>query len=95
MENLAKEIREHLAAYLAGDLQAEDFRGWFASALRDVHKSNDPEAEELAHAVEWEFCDFERGVSSEEIRQNLSRLAGISSARHPLHQLPRHVGSQD
>jgi hypothetical protein len=75
MTKLSNEIRQELSRYLAGDLQPADFRNWFAVVLRDVHKSNDPAAEELAHAVEWEFCDLERGVSPQQVRDNLRSMA--------------------
>ena len=76
-----KELQKKLAEYTSGLLPVEEFRAWFAPVLRDVHRSGDADAEKLAHAVEWEFCDLERGVSSDAIlKENLSRLARVAVA---------------
>jgi hypothetical protein len=81
MTELTKEIRKQVAQYVAGDLEPNDFRDWFALQLRDVHKMNDPEAEELVHSIEWEFLDVERGISTEQVaRQNLLQIA-VSEVR--------------
>ena len=71
----AKEIREQLRQYLAGALDRTAFRDWFAVTLRDVHASSDPSAEQLAHAVEWAFCDLECGAAVEQVRGNLTALS--------------------
>ena len=76
MSKLTKEIRERLGQYLTGDLAPAEFRDWFALALRDVHKANDPGAEDLLHSIEWNFFDLERGILSEQVlKQNLFHLA--------------------
>lgn len=71
----AKEIREQLNRYLAGDVDPATFRDWFAVVLRDVHTSIDPQAEELAHSIEWAFSDLDRGAAPEQVRDNLAALA--------------------
>jgi len=82
---LANQIRNQLARYTSNDLDMRAFRDWFAPVLRDVHKSGEADAESLAHAVEWEFLDFERGVSSEVfLKENLSRLASVAVANPPV-----------
>lgn len=73
---LAKELRKQLARYTSDDLDMKAFRDWFLPVLRDVHKSGDAEAEKLAHEVEWEFVDLERGLlpSENALKANLSQL---------------------
>ena len=76
----ANEIRERLSLYLSGQLPPAEFRDWFVPVLRDAQ---DPEAEALAHSIEWEFLDLERhtldlerGISGpRQVRENLLRLA--------------------
>lgn len=76
----AKEIREQLGKYVAGDVQPEEFRDWFALVLRDVHQSDDAEAETLVNAIEWEFLDRERGLLTDAtLRDQLERLACTAS----------------
>ncbi len=79
MSKLSNEIRQQLSRYLADDIQPSVFRDWFALVLRDVHKSNDSEAEELAHAVEWQFCDLENGAMPQQVRENLLVLSRAQS----------------
>jgi hypothetical protein len=77
-ELTAGTIREQLTRYLVGDLDAAAFRDWFALVLRDVHKSDDKDAEPLAHAIEWAFSDLERQLcSGVALREKLSRLARL------------------
>lgn len=77
------QLRKKLAEYTSGKLSLADFREWFAPVLRDAHKA-DSETEKLAHAVEWEFCDLTRRVSSElTMKENLSRLARVALSDPP------------
>ena len=71
----ANEMRSHLDLYLTGQCSLEQFEDWFAPVLRDVHKLNDPEAEGLANAIEWAFCDLERGVPPGLVRRAFLKLA--------------------
>jgi hypothetical protein len=73
-ELTTKQIKEQLSRYLTGDLEPAEFRDWFALVLRDVHKSTDQNLEELAHEIEWAFCDLDRGVPSEKVRDALAQL---------------------
>jgi len=74
---LEKKIRNQFALYNSGRLDMKEFRHWFAPFLRDVHKTGDADLEKFAHAVEWEFLDYERGLVSEpELKQELARLVG-------------------
>jgi hypothetical protein len=74
---LEKKIRNQLALYTSGGLDMEKFRHWFAPVLRDVHNSGEAGAERLAHLIEWEFVDFERGMTPDEtvLRSKLKELA--------------------
>jgi hypothetical protein len=75
MSSLTNEMKVHLAQLVAGTLTLDAFHDWFAATLRDVHDSNDPDAELLAHAIEWTFCDMERGLSHEAARLTFAVLA--------------------
>lgn len=71
-----KEIKERLKAFLDDPDLEQEFRDWFALALRDVHKSNDPTAEALAHEIVWAFHDQRRGLCSpRQLMDELTRLA--------------------
>lgn len=77
--SLTNQIRTRLSQYLANPSGESEFQEWFAEVLRNVHASNDPEAEALALAVEWAFLDLERGnLPADDARQNLLQLAGPS-----------------
>ena len=80
MTNLANEIKVHLAQLVAGTLTLNAFHDWFAMTLRNVHNSNDSDAEALAHSVEWIFCDMERGLSAESAKMSLAALAESQAA---------------
>jgi hypothetical protein len=81
---LANRMRSQLARYTSNDLDMKSFRDWFVPVLRDVHKSGDQEAEALAHAVELEFVEMERGLASETVlKENISRLASVAVTNPP------------
>jgi hypothetical protein len=82
MPTPADEMRSHLDAYLTGQCSLEQFEEWFSPVLRDVHKLHDAEAEGLANAIEWAFCDLERGVPSDKVKDTLSRF--VSEKAPPL-----------
>jgi hypothetical protein len=75
MSTTTNEMKGRLAQYLNRQCSLEEFDDWFAVALRDAHKSDDKEAESLAHAIEWAFCDLERGAPGEQVRNTLIQLA--------------------
>lgn len=77
----ANELRKQLALYATDKLGVLAFRDWFGPVFRTAHKSGDSTLEMLVHAVEWEFVDFERGLSSESVlKKNLSQLASGDTA---------------
>ena len=85
MSELTKELKERLSRYVAGKLEPAVFRDWFALLLRDVHKSNDPEAETLAHMVEWQFLSVERGTMPlDALKVNLSHLSQEQQEPNPV-----------
>ncbi|HEV2315430.1 MAG TPA: hypothetical protein VGR94_09015 [Candidatus Acidoferrales bacterium] len=80
---LCAQLQEKLAEYTSGLMTREEFRTWFAPVLRDVQKLGDLDAEKLAHAVEWEFCDVLRGASEQTLKENLARLASVAVGNPP------------
>lgn len=72
----SKELKQRLVTFLEDPAQEQEFRTWFALVLRDVHASNDPTVEALAHEIMWAFYDQKRGLSSvAELTEQLRRLA--------------------
>jgi hypothetical protein len=75
----AKELRDRLSAFLADPNLEDNFRDWFAQALRDSHKSGE-DVEALAHDVMWAFADYRRGLyTSAQLREELDRLSADTS----------------
>lgn len=89
-----KELQKRLAEYTSGLLSLEEFRMWFAPVLRDAHRSGDADAEKLAHAVEWEFCDLARGSSEQTMKENLARLASVAVGNPPQSQSVQSVSER-
>jgi len=69
---LANEIKTRLARYVAAVSTLEEFQEW----LDKQPCADDAQAHKLSMAIEWEFCDFERGVlNAEELMRSLRRIA--------------------
>lgn len=76
MATSVNDLKDRLRKFLSGDEPDEEFRVWFALALRDAHKANDPDFESLAHAVQGAFSDAASGLyTSDQLEQVLSSLA--------------------
>ena len=72
---LANEIKTRLARYVAAVSTLEEFQEW----LDQQHCADNAQAHKLSMAIEWEFCDFERGsLTAEELNRNLRRIATSS-----------------
>lgn len=73
----AKELRNRLREFLADVNKEQEFREWFALALRDSHKSG-TDVEALAHEIMWVFLDQRRGLCSpEELSKELQHLTVV------------------
>lgn len=74
MVTSVKELRDRLREFLADAGKEQEFRDWFALALRDSHKSG-ADVESLAHEIMWAFLDRKRGVySGQQLADELQRL---------------------
>lgn len=74
----ALQIRQHLAEYVLGMAQLQEFEDWFVPATWDIHKSNDPEAEALTDEIESNLSEYTGGqLSREDLRKILSGLAHV------------------
>ena len=79
---LTSEIKNQLARYYRGEIDLTTFQEWLDHAL-DAQR--DPEANRFAQAIEWLFCDFERGLlSRDQMMEALLQLASpVESSGSP------------
>jgi hypothetical protein len=74
--SLAHGVRNLLAHYLSGDLKPREFEEKFASAMSAAFQVDDSETQALCRAVEWEFLDRDRGLSTDALLlKHLGELA--------------------
>lgn len=73
--SLAKDIRIHLARYLADQISLDDFDAWLAAATWDVERGDEHEAHWLAAEIMLRLAEFSRGHWSEaDLRERFSGL---------------------
>jgi hypothetical protein len=76
LEPLESAIRNHLAAYLAGELSLDQFTDWFVGASWNIDKSESPSAYELAAGIELALAEASSGLlSREDLQAELINLA--------------------
>jgi hypothetical protein len=74
MYTSANELKAQLSKHLSGAMSLAEFDEWFAPVLRDVDKF-DEYTLKLTEAVEWVFCDYERGLlSTDQLKLELNAL---------------------
>lgn len=79
MSTSVYELKKRLRKFLSDPSAEEDFRAWFAYALRDAHKSGDAEFENLVHSVQVTFVEAAEGnLADHELRETLENIAGES-----------------
>lgn len=69
-------IRERLAAYLAGEIALHDFEDWFFSATWDVDHVDDAALVDLVYGIKLRLAEFSHGDWTED--QLRSFLRSIS-----------------
>jgi hypothetical protein len=78
---LATDIKNRVGLYLSGNSTLQNFQEW----LDHQETSGDLEAQKISHAIEWEFCDLERGaLNAADLR---GRLLGLASGRPQVAQV--------
>jgi hypothetical protein len=70
---LVNDIKKQLGQYLAGTSTLLEFQEWL-----DRQDPTNEDVQALTLAIEWAFCDLERGASVEVLKQTLSQLAAVS-----------------
>lgn len=74
--SLEFEIRDRLAAYLAGETSLRDFEDWFFPKTWDVDKLDDPALLDLVYQIKLDWAEFSNGDWSEkDLRSMLRSLA--------------------
>jgi len=69
------EVRDRLAAYLAGDATLGDFQEWFVLSTWDLEETGNQTACELAHEIHLKLAEFSNGHwTEEELRRELRPL---------------------
>jgi hypothetical protein len=72
----ALQIRTRLADWLDGKISLSEFEDWFVPETWDIHKANDPDAEDLADEIELSLSEYSGGhVSVDQLKQNLTEMA--------------------
>lgn len=73
MSPSVSDLKNRLREFLSSPQANKEFRTWFLSQLRSVHKANDPELESLVHAVQRMLSDAAQGdCNAEELRDALA-----------------------
>lgn len=67
------EIRNHLAAYLAGEISLHDFEDWFFSKTWNVDQMNDPALIDLVYEIKLNWAEFSDGDWTEEELRSMLR----------------------
>ena len=74
--SLEFEIRDHLLAYLAGEISLRDFEDWFFPKTWEVDKFGDTALLDLVYQIKLDWAEFSNGDwSEEELRSMLKSLA--------------------
>lgn len=74
--SLEFEIRDHLLAYLAGEISLRDFEDWFFPKTWEVDKIGDTALQDLVYQIKLDWAEFSNGDWSEkELRSMLKSLA--------------------
>ena len=74
--SLEFDIRDHLLAYLAGEISLRDFEDWFFPKTWEADKSGDTALLDLVYQIKLDWAEFTNGDWSEsDLRSMLKSLA--------------------
>ncbi len=67
------DIREHLNAYLAGQITLREFEDWFFPKVWNIEHINDPALAELVYEIKIRWAEFSHGDWTEQDLRGLLR----------------------
>jgi len=80
----ALQIRSRIADWLDGKISLSEFEDWFVPVTWDIHKGNDPEAEELTDEIELSLSGYSgEYLSLDQLKDKLRELVPVA---HPVGQ---------
>ena len=91
MATSVSDLKERLRNFLSGDLPEQEFRVWFALALRDASAGNDPALESLAHSIQRVFVDAADGFYDPAQAKELLSYLSKQEAAEQVEQSARYV----
>jgi hypothetical protein len=72
-DSLAVDIRERVAAFLAGELELHLFQEWLVANTWDVEERGDPTATDVTYEIKLALAEHSRGdISGNELRDRMS-----------------------
>lgn len=75
--SLARDNREHVNAYLAGDLALAELQDWLVGATWNVEARGDPTAVDLTYDIKLALAELSRGdISPSEVCKRLREVVG-------------------
>jgi hypothetical protein len=78
----ALQIRSRISDWLDGEISLSEFEDWFVPATWNIHKGNDPEAEELTDEIELSLSEYSgEYLSLDQLKDKLTELALVA---HPV-----------
>ena len=81
MDPLEKSIRNHLAAYLAGNLSLNELQDWLVGATWNANESASSDAENLAYSIELVLAEYSGGyLTPDQLRSDLHEILKSADA---------------
>lgn len=75
----ALKIRSRLADWIDGKIPLSEFEDWFVPETWNIHKANDPEAEDLADEIELSLSEYSGGyLTLEQLKESLKGVAFVA-----------------
>lgn len=76
MEGLEAAIRHQLVSYLSDRMSLDEFTAWLVGATWNIESMSEPEASQLAYAIELALAEHTSGLLTlEELRAELRSLS--------------------
>jgi hypothetical protein len=93
---LELEIREHLSAYLAGEISLREFEDWFFQKTWNADSVDDPALVDLIYQIKLNWAEFTNDDwSEEELRAMLEPLARQFTVSPPSTQIVPSTSSKN
>jgi hypothetical protein len=76
MDRLEATVHRHLESYLAGNISLAEFTDWLVGTTWNIEQAADPEAVQLAYAIELALAEHSSGLLSlDELRDELRTIS--------------------